>query len=148
MAVAERSREEQIEFIVEHYEDPVNWGEMADADVVQKMGNPGCGDIVTVYLKINGKETLQKVSFVGEGCTISLAGTSIVMEMVEGRTLEEIEAIAHDAVIEVLGRELAMTRPRCACLGLNAVRLAIKAYRRRQLLAQAQEASRDEEAEG
>lgn len=132
----QRSREEQIEFIMEHYEDPVNWGSMEDADVVQKMGNPGCGDIVTVYLKVNDRDEVERVSFEGEGCTISMAGTSMLVEMIEGKPLSEVEAMPQDLIIDLLGRELAMTRPRCTTLGLSAVRLGLKAYRRNQMLAQ------------
>ncbi|MDA2915890.1 iron-sulfur cluster assembly scaffold protein [Nitrospinae bacterium AH_259_B05_G02_I21] len=128
------SREEQIEFIMEHYEDPINWGSMEDADVVQKIGNPGCADVITVYLKINGEGNVERISFEGEGCTLSMAGTSMVMEMVEGKTLEEVRAIPLDAVIEILGRELAMTRPKCSTLGMNAVRFGLDKYRKKKLL--------------
>lgn len=133
------SREEQIELIMEHYEDPINWGSMDDADVVQRIGNPGCDDLVTVYLKINDQDLVEGVSFEGEGCTLSMAGTSMIMEMVEGKSLEEVQAIPLDAVIEILGRELAMTRPRCSTLGLNAVRFGIKGYLQRQMLARSRE---------
>ncbi len=128
------SREEQIELIMEHYEDPINWGSMEDADVVQKIGNPGCSDVITVYLKINGEGNVERISFEGEGCTLSMAGTSMVMEMVEGKTLEEVRAIPLDAVIEILGRELAMTRPKCSTLGINAVRFGLDKYRKKKLL--------------
>ncbi len=128
------SREEQIELIMEHYEDPINWGSMEDADVVQKIGNPGCADVITVYLKINGEGNVERISFEGEGCTLSMAGTSMVMEMVEGKTLEEVQAIPLDAVIEILGRELAMTRPKCSTLGINAVRFGLDKYRKKKLL--------------
>ncbi len=118
---------------------------MDDADVVQKMGNPGCGDIVKVYLKFNGDDRLERVSFEGEGCTISMAGTSMIMEMVEGKSFGEVESIRQDAVIDILGRELAMTRPRCSTLGLSAVRQGLKEYRKNQVLAQIRR--EEEEAE-
>ena len=133
------SREEQIEFIMEHYEDPINWGSMEDADVVQKIGNPGCADVITVYLKINGEGNVERISFEGEGCTLSMAGTSMVMEMVEGKTLEEVRAIPLDAVIEILGRELAMTRPKCSTLGINAVRFGLDKYRKKKMLEESRE---------
>jgi nitrogen fixation NifU-like protein len=137
--VGKLSREEQIEFIMEHYEDPVNWGSMEDADVVQKIGNPGCADVITVYFKINGEGNVERISFEGEGCTLSMAGTSMVMEMVEGKSLEEVKAIPLDAVIDILGRELAMTRPKCSTLGLNAVRVGLDKYRKIKLLEEIQE---------
>ena len=133
------SREEQIELIMEHYEDPINWGSMEDADVVQKIGNPGCADVITVYLKINGQGHVERISFEGEGCTLSMAGSSMVMEMVEGKTLEEVQAIPLDAVIEILGRELAMTRPKCSTLGINAVRFGLDKYRKKKLLEESRE---------
>ncbi|MEE9304869.1 MAG: iron-sulfur cluster assembly scaffold protein, partial [bacterium] len=125
--------------IMEHYEDPINWGSMEDADVVQKIGNPGCADVITVYLKINGEGHVERISFEGEGCTLSMAGTSMVMEMVEGKTLEEVRAIPLDAVIEILGRELAMTRPKCSTLGINAVRFGLDKYRKKKLLEESRE---------
>jgi nitrogen fixation NifU-like protein len=137
--VGKLSREEQIDLIMEHYEDPINWGSMEDADVVQKIGNPGCADVITVYLKINGEGNVERISFEGEGCTLSMAGTSMVMEMVEGKTLEEVRAIPLDAVIEILGRELAMTRPKCSTLGLNAVRFGLDKYRKKKLLEESRE---------
>jgi nitrogen fixation NifU-like protein len=137
--VGKLSREEQIELIMEHYEDPINWGSMEDADVVQKIGNPGCADVITVYLKINGEGHVERISFEGEGCTLSMAGTSMVMEMVEGKTLEEVRAIPLDAVIEILGRELAMTRPKCSTLGINAVRFGLDKYRKKKLLEESRE---------
>lgn len=133
------SREEQIDLIMEHYEDPINWGSMEDADVVQKIGNPGCADVITVYLKINGEGNVERISFEGEGCTLSMAGTSMVMEMVEGKTLEEVGAIPLDAVIEILGRELAMTRPKCSTMGINAVRFGLDKYRKKKLLEESRE---------
>lgn len=142
----ELSREEQIELILEHYEDPINWGPMEDADVVQKMGNPGCGDIVTVYLKFAEEGRLERVSFVGEGCTISMAGTSMIMEMVEGKPIDEVALIPQDAIIDILGRELAMTRPRCSTLGLSAVRQGLREYRNKKLLEQIEREKQAESA--
>lgn len=133
------SREEQIELIMEHYEDPINWGSMEDADIVQKIGNPGCADVITVYLKINGDGHVERISFEGEGCTLSMAGSSMVMEMVEGKSLEEVRAIPLDSVIEILGRELAMTRPKCSTLGINAVRFGLDKFRKKKLVEESRE---------
>jgi len=127
-------REEQIEFLMDHYEDPRNYGKMEDATVSQKGGNPGCGDIVTIYLKISPDDKVEKISFEGEGCTISQAAASIVTEMIAGKTLKEIEEIPHDAVIDIMGREIALTRPKCSTLGMNTVREAIRQYRRGLML--------------
>jgi nitrogen fixation NifU-like protein len=105
---------------------------MADADVVLGGGNPGCGDIVTFYLKIDPEERITGVSFEGEGCTISQAGASVVTEMVLGMQLQEVEALDLNAMVDELGRDVVVSRTRCATLGLGTVKGAIAEYRRRQ----------------
>jgi nitrogen fixation NifU-like protein len=65
------TRQEQMEFILDHYENPRHKGPMTDAEAVVEGGNPGCGDIVKVYLKLNDGHLV--ATFEGEGCTISQA---------------------------------------------------------------------------
>lgn len=126
-----------IETLQDHYENPRNYGSLEDADVVLKGGNPGCGDIVTVYMKVDGNDTIEKVSFEGEGCTISQAAASILTEMVEGKPLAEIEAMDYNDLLNILGREVVMTRVRCATLALGTLKGAIKQYATRQMLTDA-----------
>ena len=71
-------RQAYIDNILDHYENPRHRGHMDDASVTMKGGNPGCGDIITVYLKLDDGERIQDVSFEGEGCTISQAAASIL----------------------------------------------------------------------
>ncbi len=122
-------RQAKIDFILEHYENPHRYGAVDDATVVQKGGNPGCGDIVTMYLKVDQAGRISDISFEGEGCTISQAGASLVTEMFEGKTLDEIEATTPEAVLDLLGRELTATRLRCATLGLNTAKDAVSKLR-------------------
>lgn len=126
-----------IETLQDHYENPRNYGSLEDADVVLKGGNPGCGDIVTVYMKVDGNDTIEKVNFEGEGCTISQAAASILTEMVEGKPLAEIEAMDYNDLLNILGREVVMTRVRCATLALGTLKGAIKQYATRQMLTDA-----------
>jgi nitrogen fixation NifU-like protein len=125
-------RQAYIELLLDHYENPRNRGKLEDADVVLGGGNPGCGDIVTMYLKVDDQERVTDVCFEGEGCTISQAGASVVTEMVQGMTLAEIEAMDLNAMIDELGRDVVVSRTRCATLGLGTVKGAIAEYRRRQ----------------
>ena len=122
-------RQAQIDFILDHYESPRHYGPLADATVVQKGGNPGCGDVVTFYLKVNGDDRIEAISFEGEGCTISRAGASVACEMFEGKTLDEVEQATADAVLELLGREIAGARVKCATLGLNTTKAAARKLR-------------------
>ena len=109
-------RQAYIELLLDHYENPRNRGAMPDAHVVLGGGNPGCGDIVTVYLKIDEREHIAAVSFEGEGCTISQAGASVVTEMVLGKALSEIRSMDLNTMIDELGRDVVVSRTRCATL--------------------------------
>jgi nitrogen fixation protein NifU and related proteins len=125
-------RQGYIELLLDHYENPRNRGTLADADVVLGGGNPGCGDIITIYLKVGDGERIAAIAFEGEGCTISQAGASVVTEMVAGKTLAEIEEMDLNTMIDELGRDVVVSRTRCATLGLGTVKGAIAEYRRRQ----------------
>ena len=67
-------RQDYIEIILDHYEHPRNKGRMEDADIQLGGGNPGCGDLITVYVKVGEDDRIERVTFEGEGCTISQAG--------------------------------------------------------------------------
>jgi nitrogen fixation NifU-like protein len=130
-------RQAKIDFILDHYENPRNYGPLPEPTVVQKGGNPGCGDVVTLYLKINDEEQVEDIGFEGEGCTISQAATSMVTEMFKGKTLDEVEEAPLDAILDLLGREIAATRLRCATLGMTTVKEAVRRFRREQALLKA-----------
>jgi nitrogen fixation NifU-like protein len=123
-------RQAQIDFILDHYESPRHYGPLADASVVQKGGNPGCGDVVTFYLKVDDDGCINGISFEGEGCTISQAACSIVTEMFTGKRLADVETTSSDAILDILGREIAGTRLKCATLGLNTTKEAVRQLRR------------------
>ena len=129
-------REELMQFILDHYENPRNYGPSEDSHVVQKGGNPGCGDIITVYLKFDDKGKVSDISFEGEGCIISQAATSMITEIVEGRAIEEVEKMSPDVITDLIGKELAMTRPRCTTLGLTTVKLALNKWHKQETLSQ------------
>src|SRR5688500_15115574 len=103
---------------------------MEDASVQLGGGNPGCGDLITVYLKIDEAGTVTEASFEGEGCTISQAGGSIVAELAEGMTLDEVKALGLETMIEEMGEDVVKSRVRCATLALGTVQAAIDQYRR------------------
>ena len=123
-------RQEAIEFLLDHYQNPRNQGTLEPVDVIMPGGNPGCGDIVTIYLKINDAgDHVERVTFEGAGCTISQAAASILTEMVEGKPLAEIDEMDFNDMIDQLGREVVSTRPRCATLALGTLKAAITKYR-------------------
>lgn len=124
-------RQLQIQFLVDHYQKPRHKHAMEDADVAMPGGNPGCGDVVTIYLKAaEDHEHLQGVSFQGEGCTISMAASSMLMEMVhEGNlTMDEVMQMDYGKMMDTLGRQIVASRPKCATLALGTLKAAIKKY--------------------
>jgi len=130
-------RQEAIEFLLDHYQNPRNNGPLDPVDVTMPGGNPGCGDIVTIYLKVNDAgDQIERVTFEGTGCTISQAAASILTEMVEGRPLAEIDDMDFNDMIDQLGREVVSTRPRCATLALGTLKAAITLYRNNKIRAE------------
>ena len=124
------NREDYVETLLDYYENPRNRGVLDPAQLHASGGNPGCGDIVTMYARLNDTGQIEALSFEGEGCTISQASASILTEFAQGKTLEEIEALSYDDLIDLLGREVVSVRPRCATLGLSILKSAAQDYTR------------------
>ncbi len=125
-------RQEAIEFLVDHYENPRNYGPLEHADVSLKGGNPGCADIITMHARFGKDGKLEVVNWEGEGCTISRAAASYVTEIVQGMTPEEIEQLSFEDLMDQLGRELVMTRPTCATLALGTLKKGVHEYHMHQ----------------
>jgi nitrogen fixation NifU-like protein len=126
-------REEALETILDHYQNPRNYGEMANADVSLQGGNPGCGDIVTLYLKFND-DNLEEISYTGKGCTISQAATSMLTEIAKGFSIEQIEQLDYTLVEDLLSAELVKTRPKCSTLGLDTLKFATQKFKQERAL--------------
>jgi len=137
-------RQAFIDNILDHYENPRHRGHMDDPSVTMKGGNPGCGDIITVYLKLDDAERIQDVSFEGEGCTISQAAASILSEQIIGKSLEDVKNMDHTQFIEDLGREVVINRLKCATLALNTVKAAERKYHTQQAGSSADPGTNDE----
>jgi nitrogen fixation NifU-like protein len=118
-------RQEAIEFLVDHYQNPRNRGPMEHADVHLSGGNPGCSDKVEMYAKVSPDGRLEEVSFEGEGCTISMAAASYVTELTRGMSLEEVESLSPETLMDDLGREVVMTRPTCATVALGTLKKGV-----------------------
>jgi nitrogen fixation protein NifU and related proteins len=131
------TRQESIDFILDHYENPRHRGPLEDADLVLQGGNPGCGDVVTLYLKLDAEARVVAAAFEGEGCTISQAGASVTTDLVVGKTLAEITELDQNILLDLMGREVVAPRLRCATLGLNTLKQGEKAHRQGRAEAQA-----------
>jgi len=122
-------RQTAIENLLELYENPTHRGTLDSADVSVNGGNPGCGDIVTIQIKVNDEGKVEQIMFGGEGCTISQAAAELVASRMEGSSLDDIEHLDHEVIIDELGREVVMSRPRCATLALGTLKQAVQEYK-------------------
>ena len=123
-------RQAFVEHLLDHYEHPRHKRRMEHADVQLGGGNPGCGDLITVYLKVGDGDRIEAMSFEGEGCTISQAGGSIVAELAQGMTLDEVKALGIETMVEEMGDDVVKSRVRCATLALGTLQAAVDQYRR------------------
>jgi len=106
------------QYILEHYREPRHHGHLDQPDIAAVDTNPLCGDRVEIDLKVeDGRVT--EVGFVGRGCAISQASTSMLTEKIAGATLEELRALTPDDILEMLGVEIGPARQRCALLALR-----------------------------
>ena len=114
------------EKVMDHFTNPRNVGEISDADGVGTEGNPTCGDVMKISIKVeNGK--IVDAKFKTFGCGAAIAVSSMVTEMVKGKTLEEALAISKEAVANELGG-LPPQKMHCSNLGADALHAAIKDY--------------------
>ena len=122
-------RQAAIEYLLDLYENPTHRGAIDAPDVSVNGGNPGCGDVVTIHLKVGAEGKVEQIMFEGEGCTISQAAAELVSSRMEGSSLDEIEDLQQEIIINELGREIVMSRPRCATLALGTLKQAVHEYK-------------------
>jgi len=115
------------EKVMEHFRNPHNVGEIKDADGVGKVGNPVCGDIMKIYIKVKDN-VITDVKFKTFGCGAAIATSSITTDMVKGKTIEDALKITNQQVTEALGGLPAVKR-HCSVLAEEALRAAIDDYR-------------------
>jgi nitrogen fixation protein NifU and related proteins len=133
-------RQLQIQILLDHYEKPRHRGVLEEADVAMPGGNPGCGDVVTVYLKAaDDQKHIEKATYEGEGCTISMAASSMLLEDVHrgDLTMDQVLELDYHEMIEQLGRQVVASRPKCATLGLGTLKAAIRKYQKDRRLERA-----------
>lgn len=112
------------EIILDHYENPRNYGELPDADISYEDDNPLCGDRIRMDLKVQDGRIVD-VRFSGKGCAISQASASMLTERIKGATVEEARRLTRDDVLEMLGIPLGPARIKCALLSLKVLKAAL-----------------------
>jgi len=117
---------EYSEKVMDHFQNPRNVGEIPDADGVGQVGNPACGDIMALYIKVKD-DRIVDAKFKTFGCGAAIATSSMVTELVKGKTIEESLKISNAAVAEALDG-LPKTKMHCSNLAEEALRAAIEDY--------------------
>ena len=115
------------EKVMEHFKNPHNQGSLPDADAVGQEGNPVCGDVMKVYLKIKN-DVIVDIKFETLGCAAAIAVSSAMTDMAKGKTLDEVMAMTKDDIVADLGG-LPVQKVHCSMLGVDALHQAIKKYR-------------------
>ncbi|WP_206812672.1 Fe-S cluster assembly scaffold protein NifU [Paradesulfitobacterium ferrireducens] len=116
--------------VMDHFMNPRNVGEIPDADGIGEVGNAKCGDIMRIYLDIEGN-TIKDVKFKTFGCGAAVATSSMVTEMVKGKTIDEALTITNAAVAEALDG-LPANKMHCSNLAADALHEAIKNYKEKE----------------
>ncbi|MFP4457017.1 MAG: Fe-S cluster assembly scaffold protein NifU [Clostridia bacterium] len=116
------------EKVMDHFQNPRNVGEMEDANAVGEVGNVTCGDIMRMYLKIDENDVIQDVKFKTFGCAAAIASSSVMTELIKGKTVEQALKISKNDVSEELGG-LPSVKVHCSILATEALEEAIKNYR-------------------
>jgi len=125
-------RKSRIALLVEHFESPRHKGALEDATVVMPGGSPECGGSVTIYLKGDGNGEVEALSWTGQGDTISMGATSIVVERIlrEDLSIDDVLEMDYEEIIDSVGRDIIGNRTRHATLGLSTIKAAVRQYRR------------------
>ena len=118
--------------VKKNFMNPKNMGEIKDADGIGKVGNPTCGDVMWMYIKVNkdkqGKEILKDIKFKTFGCAAAIATSSMMTQLAKGKPLEEAEKITRNDVAESL-HGLPPVKMHCSNLASDALKKAIEDYR-------------------
>ena len=114
-------------FLMEHFQSPRNVGDISNPDGVGTVGNAHCGDIMQMYIKVDNNK-IAEAKFKTFGCGAAIATSSMVTELVKGKTLEEAERISRDTVAEALDG-LPPVKMHCSNLAADALHKAIEDYR-------------------
>ena len=116
--------------VMEHFRNPRNVGEIENPDGVGKVGNPVCGDIMELSIQVKDN-VIEDAKFRTFGCGAAIATSSMVTELVKGKTIEEALEVSNKAVVEALGG-LPPVKMHCSVLAEQALKSAIEDYRKKQ----------------
>jgi nitrogen fixation NifU-like protein len=125
-------RKQRVAFLVDHFGNPRHKGVLEAADVQMPGGSPECGGSVVVYLKGDGNGGIDGLTWTGQGDTISMGATSVIVERVRENdlTLQEVLDLDYEQFMDSIGRDVIGSRTRNATLGLSTIKSATQKYLR------------------
>ena len=110
------------ELIIDRYQNPHYKGELDPHDISFEDSNPLCGDEIRIDLRVNGNDEIVEAAFSGRGCAISQASADLLLEHIQGKTLNEVKDLSKEDILELLGIELGPVRLKCALLSLKVLK--------------------------
>lgn len=110
------------EVIIDRYQNPHFKGELDPNDITFEDSNPLCGDEIRIDVVLNGDDKVMDARYSGRGCAISQASADLLLESIQGKSIEEIKQLTKDDVLELLGIELGPVRLKCALLSLKVLK--------------------------
>ncbi|MGD9808418.1 MAG: Fe-S cluster assembly scaffold protein NifU [Deferribacterales bacterium] len=115
------------EKVMDHFMNPRNMGEIEDANGVGEVGNPACGDVMKIFLKINDDNIVEDVKFKTFGCGAAIASSSMATELMIGKSVEELLQLTNNAIVEALGG-LPPAKIHCSVMAEEAIEEALKDF--------------------
>lgn len=110
------------EIIIDRYQNPHHRGQLDPHDITFEDSNPLCGDEIRIDVRVNGDNRVEDAKFSGRGCAISQASADLLLEYIQGKSLEEVKSLSKEDVLELLGIELGPVRLKCALLSLKVLK--------------------------
>ena len=120
--------------VIQHFTDPKNFGKIKNASGIGHVGNPHCGDMMDIYIKVEkvgDKEIIKDVKFETLGCAAAIATSDMVCDLVKGKTLEKALEVGYQDIVNELG-ELPAVKIHCSVLAHHGLRAAVEDYRKKQ----------------
>jgi nitrogen fixation NifU-like protein len=120
--------------VMDHFRNPMHMGEIPDADAIGKVGNPQCGDLMWIYIKVgkdeNGEEFLEDIKVKTFGCVAAISSSDVLCDITKGMKLKDAMKVTNKAVLDRLG-EMPQQKIHCSVLAATALKRAIENYRKK-----------------
>jgi nitrogen fixation NifU-like protein len=113
------------EQIIDRYQNPLFKGELDPNDISFEDSNPLCGDEIRIDLRVDENDQVREAVFSGHGCAISQASADLLMERIQGKSLDEVKTLTKEDILEMLGIELGPVRLKCALLSLKVLKAGV-----------------------